>query len=67
MKHLYLIFCICMQVAVANAAQAGSPFEAYQSNPETLFRCLWVAAGSEENKQEQEESETEDEEEPDCD
>ena len=67
MKHLFLIFCICMQVSVASAAQAGSPPGAYRSNPEALFRCLWVAAGNEDTQEEQENSETEEEEEPDCD
>ena len=67
MKHLFLIFCICMQVSVASAAQAGSPPGAYRSNPEALFRCLWVVAGNEDTQEEQENSETEEEEEPDCD
>jgi hypothetical protein len=67
MKHLFLVFCICMQVFVASAALAGSPLDTYRSNPEALFRCLWVTAGSDEDQQEQEESETEEEEEPDCD
>jgi hypothetical protein len=56
-----------MQVFVASAAQTGSPFDAYRSNPEALFRCLWVAAGNEDTQGEQKKSETEDEEEPDCD
>ena len=67
MKHLFLVFCICMQIFVASAAQAGSPLDAYRSNPEALFRCLWVAAGNEDTQEEQKESETEEEEEPDCD
>ena len=73
MKHLFLVFCICMQVFVASAAQVGSPLDAYRSNPEALFRCLWVAAGNEDTQEEKNKSETEaededeDEEEPDCD
>ena len=69
MKHLFLVFCICMQVFVAGAAQAGSRLDVYRSNPEALFRCLWVAAGNEDTQEEQKksETETEDEEEPDCD
>jgi hypothetical protein len=69
MKHLFLVFCICMQVFVASAAQAESPPGAYRSNPEALFRCLWVAAGNEDTQEEENksETETEEEEEPDCD
>ena len=69
MKHLFLVFCVCMQVFVVGAAQAGSPLDAYRSNSEAMFRCLWVAAGNEDTQQKQEESETEEEEEeePDCD
>jgi hypothetical protein len=69
MKHLFLVFCICMQVSVVSAAQAGSPPGAYWVNSEALFRCLWVAAGDEDTQEEQKksETETEEEEEPDCD
>jgi len=67
MKHLYLIVFLCMQVFVASAAQVGSPLDAYRSNSEALFGCLWVAAGSENTQEEKKKSETEDEEEPDCD
>jgi hypothetical protein len=67
MKYLFLVFCICMQVFVVSAAQAGSPPGAYRSNPEALFRCLWVAAGNEDTQEEENKSETEEEEEPDCD
>lgn len=69
MKHLFLVFCICMQFLVASAAQAGSSVNAYRSNPEALFRCLWIAAGNEDTQEEKNksETETEDEEEPDCD
>ena len=67
MKYLFLVFCICLQVFVANAAQAGSSADVYRSNPEALLRCLWVAAGNEDTQEEQKQGETEEEEEPDCD
>ena len=68
MKYLSLVFCICVQVFVASSTQAGSPLDAYGSNSEALFRCLWVVAGNEDTQEEQKESESEEEEEePDCD
>ena len=69
MKHLFLVFCICMPFLVASAVQAGSSVNAYRSNPEALFHCFWVAAGNEDTQEEQKQSdtETEEEEEPDCD
>ena len=69
MKHLFLVFCVCMQFLVASAVQAGSSADVYRSNPEALLRCLWVAAGNEDTQEEQKKSdtETEEEEEPDCD
>jgi len=67
MKPLLIVFCICLQIFVANVAQARSAIDAYRTDSETLFRCLWVAAGSEENQEEQKESNTDEEEEPDCD
>jgi len=67
MKHLFLIVCLCMQVFVASAAQAGSPLSAYRSNSAALLHCLWVTAGNEDTQEEQQESKKEEEEEPDCD
>lgn len=67
MKYLFLVFCLGMQVFVASSAQADSPLDAYRSNSQALVRCLWVAAGSEDNQEEQKKSGTEEEEEPDCD
>jgi hypothetical protein len=67
MKYLFLVFCLGMQVFVASTTQAGSTLDVYRSNPEAMFRCLWVAAGSEDTQEEKKKSETDDEEEPDCD
>ena len=69
MKHVFFVFCICMQFLVTSTVQAGSSVNARHSNPEALFLCLWVAAGNEDTQQEQKKSdtETEEEEEPDCD
>ena len=69
MKHLLLVFCVCLQAFVSSAVLAWSPLEVYRSVVESSPQCYALVAGSEENQEEKNNKETEgeEEEEPDCD
>jgi len=67
MKHLLLALYISLQVSFVSDALAWSPLPSDRSTADTLLRCQWLVAGSEDDQEEQNKDAKEEEEEPDCD
>ena len=67
MKYLLLVVVISLQAVVTTSAVDWPADKSYRTQLESLYRCQWLTAGSEEEQEQEEQDNADEDDEPDCD